>query len=331
MKNIFYLSALVVVLLNFSSCKKDESDDFSGPTAQALNETFGTGFEDEILRDVSIDKNGTIYVTAKTKIYKLDANGIATVFAGSNTSSVTDGQGTAATFRDIDLLSFDDAGNMYAIDYEKIRKISPSGAVTSLLVTEPYQLLLKNYEDSPVNPPSYLGLVTAGNALYASAQTVIFKIRGSAWNIFAGSETLQQGFVDGQGLNAKFQFSSAIALAPSGSDLIIADGGSLRKVALADRVVTTYVGSVNLGSKDGNVSEATFSLVRDFVIDKGGNTYLSASTVRKISASGNVTTIAGPIKSDGSSFQAGGIAIDASARYLYVTDLSKKAYSEWKL
>ena len=324
MKNIFYLSALVVVLLNFSSCKKDDGDDFSGPTAQALNETFGTGFEDETLRDVSIDKNGTIYVSSRTKIYKLDANGNATVFAGSNTASVTDGQGTAATFKNIDLLSFDNAGNIYTIDYQVIRKISPGGTVTSLVNDGSFPLLFKDFEElPPYQQPLFTGLAVVEDAIYASSQGFIVKIKGTAYSIFAGFEA---GFVDGQGNNAKFQYIRTVIADASGNNVLVTDRGSIRKVSLADIVVTTITGSDQYGKKDGKLNEASYPWINDMVIDKDGNYYLATfDTVRKISTDGLVSTIAGPIKSDGSSFQGGGIAVDANARYLYVTDLNKKA------
>lgn len=324
-KTFFPLSALILLVLGFSSCKEDVKD-FGGATAEALNETFGTGFADEVLRDVSIDKNGNIYVSSKTKIYKLDANGVATVFAGSNTSAVTDGKGTAASFRNIDLMSFDDAGNIYVIDFQFIRKVSPNGTVISLQITKPGSYLFKNYDEMtvPPAPPVFTGIFVKGNAMFVSIGPVVFKVIGNRFTEFAGGGG--QGFVDGQGRKARFSQTHAIVPNISGEAMIVSDGGSLRKILIADSIVTTITGSDKFGMKDGNLNEASYQTINDFVIDKNGVYYLSSfNTVRKISADGQVSTIAGPIKSDGSAFQAGGIAIDLSNKYLYITDLNKKA------
>ena len=323
-KTFFPVSALILLVLGFSSCNEDVKD-FGGPTAEALNETFGTGFADEVLRDVSIDKNGNIYVSSKTKIYKLDANGVATVFAGSNTSAVTDGKGTAASFRNIDLMSFDDAGNIYAIDYQFIRKISPDGSVASLQITKPGSFLFKNYDEMTVPPahPEFIGIFVKENAIFTSTGVSIIKIIGNRYNEYAGGGG--QGFVDGQGNNAKFGSIHAIVYYKS-NEVIVSDRGSLRKVSLPDSVVTTITGSDKFGAKDGSLAEAAYQAINDFVIDTNGVYYLSSfNTVRKISTDGQVSTIAGPIKSDGYPFQGGGIAIDANNKYLYVTDMNKKA------
>lgn len=81
-------------------------------------------------------------------IYKLDANGAMTQFAGSgqasryHETSQPDGTGTAAGFCDANLGGFDSDGNLYAVDTALIagtaqskalyRKITPQGVVTTI-------------------------------------------------------------------------------------------------------------------------------------------------------------------------------------------------------
>lgn len=318
LKNFTFSIILVCVIFALPSCGDDE--EFSGPTAKALDVKFGTGFEDDILRDVSIDKNGVMYVSSKTKIYKVDASGNATVFAGSNTSSVKDGQGTAATFRNIDLLSFDESGNIYAMDYQVIRKISTGGEVTSLPIAQPYSLLFKDYDDTR-DFPDFLGVFPKGNSIYASVGTIMIKISGDSWNIFAGSETWEQGFVDGQGYQAKFNALTSIIPGASGDDLICSDGAGIRQISVADSTVITIAGAQYPDDSNGITN-----YINDIAMGNDGNYYLSSGTsVHKVTPTGTITTIAGPYRTDGSTFNGGGLAIDASGKYLYVADITRSA------
>lgn len=319
LENFIFSIIFVCVIFALSSCGGDE--EFSGPTAKALDVKFGTGFEDEILRDVSIDKNGVMYVSSKTKIYKVDAAGNATVFAGSNISSVTDGQGTAATFRNIDLLSFDEAGNIYAIDYQVIRKISPDGVVTSISITKPNPFKFKDYDDTVVYP-DFLGVLVKDNFIYASFNTILVKISGDSWNIFVGDKTFGQGFVDGQGDQAKFNYLTAIIPGESGDNFICTDGAGVRKISVADSTLTTIAGEERPHERNGLSAN-----IHDIVMDKNGNYYLSAGiTVHKVTPDGVISAaIAGPHRTDGSTFNGGGLAIDSSGKYLYVADITRNA------
>jgi len=313
--------AVIFTLVLLESCN-DESDNFSGPTAKALEVKVGSGFNNEELRDVSIDHDGNMYVSAKTKIYKLDASGAATLFAGSNTAGITDGQGTTATFKNIGLMSFDTNGNIYVVDSLNIRKIDRNQNVTTIVIEKPYQM-----EFTPA-PPFNSMVLPVGDQFFVAevGAAAIFRVEGNAFNLFAGDELLSQGFVDGRGTGAKFLGPSNIILDETGNNLVVADWGSLRKISIADSTVSTFTGSDKFGKADGTLATASYQGIDDLVVDKNGNYYLSSlSTVRKISKDGQVTTIAGPIKSDGGAFTAGGLAVDREGNYLYITELKRPA------
>jgi hypothetical protein len=319
--NILFSILLLCGFALLSSCSKDESDDFSSPTAKALDVKFGSGLPNEKLRDISIDASGNIYVTSKTRIYKLGSDGAATLFAGGTTSDVINGQGAAAAFRSIGLISFDAGGNIYAHDSLTIRKITPAGLVTTVAAS-----------GSPVvnagdpEKPFNRGIVEKGGALYMVYYTAILKIFDGKIMLFAGSKSFQQGFENGKSFSAKFQFLRGLILDPSGKNLIVSDGGSLRQISLADTVVTTITGGPTYGKDDGTLADAKFQPINDMVFDKSGNYYLSTfNTVRKISVTGQVTTIAGPTKSDGGVFTAGGLALDTEEKFLYVVDMEQPA------
>lgn len=84
---------------------------------------------------ITLDKTGNIYVSdwGNYRIRKIDTAGIVSTLAGS-TSGYADGTGTAAQFKGVGALDIDENGNLYLADFTdcKIRKITPSGAVTTL-------------------------------------------------------------------------------------------------------------------------------------------------------------------------------------------------------
>jgi sugar lactone lactonase YvrE len=124
----------------------------------------------------------------------------------------------------------------------------------------------------------------------------------------------------------------AVAIDSSG-DLLIADALNERireVIPFGLHSVFTLAGTGATGGQDGPVGQATFSFPNDLVVDRHGNIFLTefrGHTVRKITPSGVVSTLAGsgtPGHSDGQGTAAqfewpGGIAIDA-AENLYVTD-----------
>jgi sugar lactone lactonase YvrE len=108
--------------------------------------------------------NGNIYIANdyyKT-IHKIDLDAVGnevTVFAGKPTSGVSapafelaDGRGTAATFGAISDMAIDGKGIVYVADdgYCTVRKITPSGVVTSLLTPSSKTYTYYPDKDGPV-------------------------------------------------------------------------------------------------------------------------------------------------------------------------------------
>jgi sugar lactone lactonase YvrE len=150
---------------------------------------------------------------------------------------------------------------------------------------------------------------------------------------FAGNDT--QGYADGTGgLNGTAEFSElgAIAIDRQGN-IYFRDGGRIRKIDMARNVTTvagngtyTYMSTDGTGGSNGT---AAFSIIGGLAVDTHGNVYVTDyHRIRRIDASGNVTTLAG---SDAFGFEDGpvstakfyfpkGIVVDRQDN-LYIADL----------
>ncbi|MDQ6963150.1 MAG: hypothetical protein Q9M28_11610, partial [Mariprofundaceae bacterium] len=137
-------------------------------------------------------------------------------------------------------------------------------------------------------------------------------------------------FADGLGTAARFYNPQGIAVDASGS-LYLADTSNhrIRKIS-ALGVVTTVAGSGVAGFADGVGTAARFYNPRGITVDASGTLYVADTSnhrIRKISASGVVTTVAGSgvagfADATGTAAQFNtpiGITVDASGT-LYVAD-----------
>ena len=82
---------------------------------------------------VAVDSSGNVYIADKSnhRIRKYKS-GVVSTLAGSGESGFADGTGAAAKFGRPQGVAVDAAGNVYVAEYRKIRKVTPSGVVTTL-------------------------------------------------------------------------------------------------------------------------------------------------------------------------------------------------------
>jgi hypothetical protein len=141
-----------------------------------------------------------------------------------------------------------------------------------------------------------------------------------------------QGTANGTGINARFYSPTGVAVDSSGN-VYVADqsNNTIRKVT-PTASVTTLAGSPGQpGSHDGTGSGARFTYPTGVAVDSSGNVYVADRgnhTIRKVTPTGDVTTLAGSPGQYGSQDGTGsgarfyyptGVAVDSSGN-VYVAD-----------
>jgi len=259
----------------------------NGPAASA-----GFHFPD----DVAVGTDGTIYVTdiQNHSIRKI-ANGQVSTFAGG-VFGIANGNGEAAEFKFPLHISMDANGNIYTTDVgdARIRKINP-GADVSIFAGEEEQGFADGDADTArFGEEAGIAADTDGNIFVADAQNNRIRKISASGKVTTVAGNGIAGFRDGPGTTAQFNFPTGIAIDTQGN-LFVADGSNyrIRKIT-PDGIVSTIAGGDKEGSMDGGAGTALFEYPNDIAIDGAGNLFvLDMSRVRKISADGIVSTIAG--------------------------------------
>ncbi len=274
----------------------------SAATTTVSSLAFSTGISQrerirrQSLRGVSADASGNVYVVVANpshKIYKISPSGVVTTLAGS-TGGFANGTGIAAQFSSPSGLAVDASGNVYVADTgnHRIRKISPSGVVTTLAGST------QGFSEgtgtaAQFSNPYGVSVDGLGNVYVGdSGNHRIRKISPSGVvTTLAGSTS---GFANGVGTAAQFRTSKGVSVDVLGN-VYVADAGNfkIRKISPSG-VVTTLAGST-YGFAEGRGAAAQFEAPVGVSVDTSGNVYVvdvGNFKMRKITPSGLVSTLA---------------------------------------
>lgn len=280
------LSAVVTTLAGSGSTGSNDatgaSATFSGPQGITIADGFA------YIADTNNNKIRRMQLT----------NGAVTTFAGSGSAGSTDGIGISATFNTpIGITT--DGTNLFVADYSgrRIRKITISTANVTTLAGSGANGSADGIGISATfgNP---VGITTDGTNLFVAdaGNHKIRKIQISNADVTTLAGTGTSGSTDATGTLASF--STPTGLTYQGGNLYITEGGNnkIRKLVLANNVVSTFAGSGVSGSANGTGTSATFASPSGITND-GNSLYVSEYTgcrIRKISLSdASVTTLAG--------------------------------------
>ncbi len=288
---------------------------------------------------VATDLQGNVYVADANNnvVRKISVTGEVTTLAGSSGSSGSiDGTGSGARFNNPSGIAVDEAGNIYVADTgnHTIRLITPSGVV-SLLAGSVGTAGVANGSGGAAqfSSPQGVAVDALGNVFVAdTGNHAIRKITPDGTVTTVAGLAGHIGGSDGVGSAAGFSFPRGIVADKLGN-LFVADTGNctIRKIT-SDATVSTFVGRVQVaGWVDGTGSAALFYAPLGLAVDGSGNIYATdkfSFAMRKVTAAGVVTTLAGSPVSEGSVDGTGssarfnnpsGIAVDATGT-VYIAD-----------
>lgn len=326
---------------------------------------------------VAVDAAGNVYVadTQNHTIRKITPQGVVTTLAGrAGVPGWDDGSGAAARFYYPDRLAADATGNVYVTTHNAVRKITPTGTVTTLAGTVDVSGSVDGV-GAAARFDGAIGVAAdgAGNVYVAdSGNHTIRKISPSGVVTTLAGTAGSEGSADGTGPAARFRFPHSLAVDASGNVYVIDGNGSGRRITPEGVVTTTTVRAAEVavdglgnvyatdgaytiskitptgspttlagtdgvkGSTDGVGAQASFNDLRGIAADSAGNVYVADTgnhTIRKIAPSGVVTTFAGNAMilglTDGTGAQASlnrpsGIAVDSTGS-VYVADSGNAA------
>jgi len=238
----------------------------------------------------------------------------ATTLAGTGKTDFSSGRALESGINNPLSVSVDASGNLIVIDGANnlIRKISQDGTI---------QTIAGGMIGSAEGPTSTAGFSIPYDAISDETGVIYVadffnnKIRkitpdGSVTTL-AGSD--KPGLKDSIGAYARFNKPRNLAFAPDGS-ILVADcyNHCIRKVT-KEGVVTTVAGTGKQSLGNGPAATASFVYPSGVIVDRSGNIIVSeaSSAIRKITPSGQVTTLAGTFSNGYND------ATGASARFNY--------------
>ena len=269
------------------------------PASGALASAFNVS----VFRGIAQDSAGALYLSeaAAGRVYRVAPDGVVTTFAGGGTLppgfESDGGPATAARLSSPRGLVFDSKGNLDIAEVfcNCIRQVTPQGLISTLytLPASPVPGRLPNIEGLAIDAQDHLYLTEwFGDAVVRVAAD------GSSATVIAGTGTAGFSGDGGPAAAAQLDGPSAVTLDANGN-VFVADTKNhrIRKIA-PDGTIATVAGAGDCGflGDGGPAQTAQLCMPAGILFDNTGNLIIADygnRRVRKVSAAGVITTIAG--------------------------------------
>jgi subtilase family serine protease len=258
--------------------------------------------------DVAVDASGNLFIadTDNVRIRKVGANGIITTVAGNGTYGFF-GDGGAATnayLNDPQAVAVDASGNLFIADtYNlRIRRVGTNGIITTVAGDggNGYSGDGGAATNTSLSYPEGVAVDGSGNIFIADTDNLRIRKVGANGIITTVAGDGGYGYFGdgGAATNAGLGYPEAVAVDTSGN-IFIADTDDLRirKVG-TNGIITTVAGDGSSGysGDGGTATSASLYYPEGVALDASGNFFIADTDnlrIRKVGASGVITTVAG--------------------------------------
>jgi len=205
-----------------------------------------------------------------------------------------DGAGSDARFSSLSDITVDASGHLYVTDSNRIRKVSPTGEVSTLAGSGKDGKADGPGATAQFSMPSGIAIDASGNLYVADMANHRIRKVSPKGEVITLAGDGKYGFADGTGSAAKFAHPCGIAIDATGN-LFVADRDNhrIRKISPKGEV-STFVGGKH-GFADGAGNAAKFAQPCSIATDAAGNLFVADGEnyrVRKVTPNGEVSTFA---------------------------------------
>jgi sugar lactone lactonase YvrE len=260
---------------------------------------------------IVFDTQGNLYFaeTGNHVVRRFSTAGVITTVAGTGVQGFG-GDGGAATEAELDSpggLAMDAGGDLFIADSHnhRVREVAATGTITTIAGTGAAGFSGDGGAATAarLDLPTALAVDPAGNVYVADTDNQrVRRIAAGTGVITTVAGDGVEGFAGEGGLATAASIDSPNGLAvDTAGNLYIADthNGRVREVSAATGIISTVAGAGAVqafGGDGGAATAAGLALPRGLTIDAAGNIFVADSAnhrVRRISAAGTITTVAG--------------------------------------